>query len=299
VVAPAFSWTQFAHHGWPQGWAGVLAGIPFAIWFYLAIEGVANAAEEARNPRRDISFGFGAAIATLVALATLVFFLGIGVGGWEAIVYDGSSIVRDPSGLVRSVAGGAATLDKPLPLALGQVVRPGHLLYRLLTGIGLLGLVASFHGIILAAGRALLSMGRAGFLPRFLGRVNGATRTPAHALLLNAALGIAAILFLDTGALLTLSALGAALLYVVAMLSLFALRRKEPELPRPFRAPLYPWFPLLALGIALVAFSVMAYYSLGPGGPLAWWFLATVLGASLYYLLFVRKRLKEEDLAHF
>jgi len=96
VVAPHFSLSRFTANAWPNGWPGALAAIPFAIWFYLAIEGVANVAEEARHPQRDVALGFGAAIATLVALAGLVFFLSVGVGGWESVVYDEGDLLRGP-----------------------------------------------------------------------------------------------------------------------------------------------------------------------------------------------------------
>ena len=60
--------------------------------------------------------------------------------------------------------------DAPLPLALGKVVSKDSAMFTLLLGVGLLGLVASFHGISLAAGRATMEFGRSGFAPRVLGR---------------------------------------------------------------------------------------------------------------------------------
>ena len=73
VVAPDFSVANLHKGPLPNGWGGAFAALPFAIWFYLAIEGVANAAEEARNPQRNVAIGFGAAIVTLVVLALGVF----------------------------------------------------------------------------------------------------------------------------------------------------------------------------------------------------------------------------------
>jgi ethanolamine permease len=84
VVAPSFQLSKLTLDPLPAGWSGALAAVPFAIWFYLAIEGVANAAEEARNPQRDVALGFGAAIITLMLLALGVFFLAVGVDGWRA-----------------------------------------------------------------------------------------------------------------------------------------------------------------------------------------------------------------------
>ncbi|MDB4975526.1 MAG: ethanolamine:proton symporter, family, partial [Myxococcaceae bacterium] len=74
VALPHFSLSAFQVDALPHGIRGAFASLPFAIWFYLGIEGVANAAEEAENPQRDVAFGFSAALATLVLLALLVFF---------------------------------------------------------------------------------------------------------------------------------------------------------------------------------------------------------------------------------
>lgn len=242
VTVPYFDAANLSVNPLPNGWSGAFACLPFAIWFYLGIEGVANAAEEARDPQRTVAFGFGASILTLVVLALLVFFTAIGVAGWEAIVYaDGTT----------------TTSDAPLPLALARVVGRESALYSLLVGIGLLGLVASFHGILLAAGRATLELGRTRLLPSVLGRVHPKTRTPTNALLANGVVGVIAILSGRTGEIITLSAFGAIVLYAVSMAALFGLRRREPDLERPFRAIFYPFLPGLTFVIAVVALVAM------------------------------------------
>lgn len=304
VAAPHFEWSNFTANSLPHGAAGAFAAIPFAIWFYLAIEGVANAAEEARRPQRDVAIGFGSALATLVVLAAAVLFVGVGVGGWERIVYEPGDLTTAADGAV-SIAEGAAMSDKPLPLALGQIVSTKHMLYHLLVGVGLLGLVASFNGIIYAASRALFEMGREGFLPHFVGRVNPRTKTPANSLLLNMALGVAAILLLDTGALITMSAMGAVTLYIVSMLAMLALRRREPDLPRPFRAPWYPATPVIALSIAVVCLLAMLYFNCNTEAEsilpkwLSLWYLAALAVSYVYYFLAVRPNLTADDLARF
>ena len=259
VAAPSFELANFNHNPLPNGWGGVFKCLPFAIWFYLAIEGVANVAEEARDPQKTVARGFGSAIFTLVVLALAVFFTSTGVGGWEAIVYlpgtePGTYMLGDEPGTFK-------TSDAPLPLALAKVVGKEHFLYTLLIGVGLLGLIASFHGIILVAGRAMMEMGRSGFLPSPLGSVNSRTQTPIVALLVNMVIGIMAILSGRTGEIITLAAFGAVTLYVISMYSLFALRKKEPDLKRPFRAVCYPVFPALALLIAYVSLVAMNWYN--------------------------------------
>jgi len=269
VAAPSFELANFNKNPLPNGWGGVFACLPFAIWFYLAIEGVANVAEEARDPQRTVARGFGSAILTLVVLAVAVFFTSTGVGGWEAIVYETPS--AEPS-------------DAPLPLALAQVIGKEHILYTLLLGIGLLGLIASFHGIMLAAGRATMEMGRSAFLPRALGRVNATTQTPIVALVVNMLIGIAAILSGRTAEIITLAAFGAVSLYVISMVSLFVLRKNEPSLERPFRAVCYPMFPALALLIAAVSFVAMAWFNLLIGG-----IFCGILGLGSGYFLATRR----------
>ncbi|MDP4263607.1 MAG: ethanolamine permease [Bacteroidota bacterium] len=245
VSLPHFEWKNLRHNAFPNGWQGAFAATPFAIWFFLAIEGVANVAEEAINPRRAMFLGFGSAILTLVILCILTFASSVGVAGWEAIVYK-------PDG---------NTSDSPLPLALGHIVGSNHLLYHLLITIGLFGLVASFHGIILAAGRSSFEFGRVKFAPEFLGKIHPRFQTPSNALLVNMGIGIIALLTGRTDEIIIISVFGALTLYIVSMIALLRLRKKEPLLERPFKVPVYPLFPLTALCIGVFSFVVMTIYN--------------------------------------
>ncbi len=243
---PSFEWENMTQNALPHGYAGAFAAIPFAIWFFLAIEGVANVAEETVNPQRNILIGFGSAILTLVVLCILTFSASVGVAGWEGVVY---------------ASPGAAASDSPLPLALAQIYGKNHVLYTLVTSIGLFGLVASFHGIILAAGRSTFEFGRVGYAPKFLGNIHPKFQTPSNALLLNAAIGIIALFTGRTGDIITIACFGALTLYIVSMIAMFKLRQKEPGLERPFKVPFYPFTPAIALVIAVVAFVAMTIYN--------------------------------------
>ena len=245
ITLPHFKLNNLQHNAFPHGWQGILAAIPFAIWFFLGIEGVANTAEEVVHPQRTLLLGFGSAIGTLIILCILIFISSIGVGGWEAIVYK---------------ADGSAS-DSPLPLALARITGSNHLLYHLLITVGLFGLIASFHGLILAAGRSTYEFGRVKFAPAFLGKIHPGYKTPSNALLLNMLLGMIALLSGKTAEIITLSVFGALTLYILSMISMLQLRKKEPGLHRPFRVPLYPVFPLTALVIALVSIIAMTIYN--------------------------------------
>jgi ethanolamine permease len=229
----------------PNGYTGIFAAIPFAIWFFLGIEGVANVAEETINPQKTITRGFGFTILTLVVLCMLTFAGSAGVAGWEAIVYkaDGSSS------------------DSPLPLALGRVMGENNAFYHLLITVGLFGLVASFHGLILAAGRASFEFGKDGCAPAYIGKINSRFKTPANALLTNMGIGIIALFSGKTSEIITISVFGALTLYIISMVSVIKLRKTEPALHRPFKVPLFPLVPLVALTIAGVALLAMIWYN--------------------------------------
>ncbi len=246
VTLPHFSIENMQIKSEMNGWSGVFAAIPFAIWFFLGIEGVANVAEETANPQRDILRGFGSALVTLIVLCVLVFIAAIGVGGWEKIVYNVDGSIS----------------NSPLPLAMGMVVGESNWLYHLLISIGLFGLIASFHGLILASGRATMEFGRVGYAPRILGKINSKFQTPAIALIANMCIGIIALFTGKTGEIITMAVLGAVVLYIVSVAALIKLRQSEPDMERPFRVPLYPFTPLLALVIGIVCLVALVYFNL-------------------------------------
>lgn len=270
VCLPKFEYSNLQINALPYGYQGAFAAIPFAIWFFLAIEGVANVAEEARNPQRSIMIGFGSAILTLVVLCLLTFVSAVGVDGWESVVYP---------------AGSSELSDSPLPLALGKIVGESHFLFHLLITVGLFGLIASFHGIILAAGRSTFEFGRVGYIPKSLGKVHPKTSTPANALIVNMFIGILALLTGKTGEIITIACFGALTLYIVSMIAFLALRKNEPDMIRPFKVPFYPYFPVIALVIAVVAFVAMTIYNI----KLALIY-AAILAASYLWFLFTDKK---------
>lgn len=135
----------------------MFAAIPFAIWFFLAIEGASMAAEEAKDPQRTIPRALGGGILTLTVLAIGVMVFAGGVGDWRAL----------------------SNINDPLPQAMKTVVGNGSGWLHMLVWLGLFGLVASFHGIIMGYSRQIYSLARAGYLPAGLASLNRRTRHPA------------------------------------------------------------------------------------------------------------------------
>lgn len=277
VTLPAVRGEHLAQNALPFGWSGIFAAIPFAIWFFLAIEGVANVAEETINPQKNVLIGFGSALLTLIVLCVCTFIGAVGVGGWEAIVYP---------------SPGDAPSDSPLPLALGLLLGKNHVLYALVTSVGLFGLVASFHGIILASGRSTFEFGRVGFAPRFMGTVHPRFHTPANALWINMLIGLIALFTGKTGEIITIACFGALTLYIVSMVALLVLRQREPELPRPFKVPWYPWFPCIALTIASIAMVAMVIFN--PVLAIIYFF---ILGANYFLFRILFKDIKPAEIS--
>lgn len=271
VVLPSFSWEKFSADPLPNGTWGAFAALPFAIWFYLAIEGIANVAEEARAPQRDLPRGFGWAMGTLVALMLITLFGAVGVDGWRSVVYP------DPAS--------TATSDSPLPLAISHVVSRDNPLFIALTGIGLVGLIASFHGILIIASRAMLELGRVRYLPAALGAVHPRRQTPIVALAVNAVIGLVALSTGRAADVIYLSVFGALTLYVLSSAAVIALRVREPQLARVYRAPGYPVTPAIALVLSLVCLVAMVYSQ----PKLALLFAGILAGGWLLFVLFVPK----------
>lgn len=279
VVAPGFSFANFAKGGWSgsdtfsmDAIPGMFAAIPFAIWFFLAIEGVAMAAEEAKDPQRSIPRAYITGILTLVVLAIGVMLFAGGAGDWTKL----------------------SNINDPLPQAMKYIVGDNSGWLHMLVWLGLFGLIASFHGIILGYSRQIFAQARAGYLPPFLAKVHPTFKTPVRAILAGGLVGIAAI-FSDewvkfggqtlTANIVTMSVFGAILMYIISMLSLFRLRKVSPHLPRPFEAPFYPLFPGFALAAAFVCMGAMIYYN-----PLIAAVFAGLLAIGYVYFLLTAHR---------
>jgi len=247
----------------PRGVAGIVAALPFAIWFYLAIEELPLAAEESHDPKVDMPRGILLGLATLVvcAFATLILSAGIAPGA---------------AALGRS--------DEPLFEGLRTVFGTG-LGTRFLALIAVAGLVASFHTIIFAYGRQIFSLSRAGYFPRWLSRTHADRETPHVALIAGAGLGyLVALTIHSLGAehpvgavLINMAVFGAVVSYVLQMSSYILLRLRLPDIERPYRSPLGIAGAVVALSIAAVT-CVALFVS----DPI---YQKVVIGAAVWYVL--------------
>jgi ethanolamine permease len=253
----------------PHGYLGVWSALPFAIWFFLAIEGVPLAAEETANPARNVPRGITAAFAVLLVTCALVLLLTTGAGGAQAM----------------------STSGNPLVAALGPVGAA-----KVVNYIGLAGLVASFFSIIYAYSRQLFALSRAGYLPTALSITNS-RKAPTLALVVPGAIGFALSLTGKGDLLLNMAVFGATLSYVLMMVSHIVLRSRAPEMDRPYRTP----GGIVTTGFALIvaAFALIATFLVDTVAALCC--LGVFSAFMLYFALYSRHRLvtnaPDEELA--
>lgn len=269
VISPHFKMSNYISHPMPFGWSGIFAALPFAVWFYLAIEGVAMVAEEVEEPKRNIPKGYLYGLGTLMFLALGVMILTGGITDWRKL----------------------SNLDYPLPEAIGIVLGKSNGLTKIFASIGLFGLIASFHGTILASSRQVYAMARSTYLPGFLSAVNHRFKTPHWAILAGGVISFIALYTGTTAQIIIISVMGAVLMYMMSMISLFILRKKEPELERPFASPFYPYFPAIALVLSAICLVAIIYYN---------WLLSLIffggLGAAiLLFMLLGKHKVKIMD----
>ena len=237
----------------PQGYLGVWAAFPFAIWFFLAVEGVPLAAEEAGNPARDMPRGIVTAMLVLLVFAGLVLVLAPGGAGADFMAGHGA----------------------PLVGALQAVYGEDSLAATFVNWVGLSGLIASFFSIIFAYSRQVFALSRAGYLPRALS-VTNRRKVPVLALVVPGAFGFCLSLTGEGDLMITMAVFGATISYALMTLSHIVLRRTEPDLARPYRTPGGTLTSGVAFALSIVAFVSTFLASLEAATWSAVFYLVTI-----------------------
>lgn len=248
----------------PEGYVGIWAALPFAMWLFLAVEGVPLAAEEASNPAKDMPRGIIASMVILLIFATAVLFLVPGGAGAEAMKSHSAPLV----GALQFVYGADSIAAKFVNI------------------VGLFGLIASFFSIIYAYSRQVFALSRAGYLPRFLS-LSGERKVPVWALIVPGILGFLLSLTGEGDLMITMAVFGATVSYALMSLSHIILRRKEPQLARPYKTP----GGTLTSGIALVLSLIALASTFVVSTQAALWSALFYVVMLTYFLLYSRHRI--------
>jgi len=241
------------------GWSGVLRGAGVMFFAYIGFDAVSTAAQEAKNPARDMPIGIlgSLAICTVLYIAVAVVLLGI-VPYQQLNVADPLAVGIDATGLVW----------------LSPVIKVA----------ALFGLFSTMLVNLLAQTRIFYSMSRDGLLPSVFSSVHPPFRTPHVSTAVTGTI-IALLAGLTPIAVLSqLVSIGTLLAFVLVSIGVMVLRRTAPDVPRPFRTP---WVPFVPIAGAVVCLAQMV------GLPIATWerlFIWLVMGLVVYFTYSRRKR---------
>ena len=209
------------------GYSGILRGAGVMFFAYIGFDAVSTAAQEAKNPQRDMPIGIlgSLAICTVIYIAVAIVLLGI--------VHYSKLNVADP--LAVGIDATGLTWFSPI-----------------LKVSALFGLFSTMLVTLLGQTRVFFSMSRDGLLPAVFRSVHPTFRTPHVSTMLTGSIVAVAAGILPIRVLSVLVSMGTLLAFVLVCIGILILRRTSPEIERPFRTPGLPWVPLLGAGFCLI-----------------------------------------------
>ncbi len=254
----------------PKGLGGVFIAMGLT---FIAFEGydlIATVAEEIKSPERNIPRATFISLGVTVVVYLLILLVALGTlrpadgePAWQALGRHGETAI------VRAAEAFMPTFGVAL-IVFG----------------GLLSTMSALNATVMAASRVAFSMGRDTLLPTRIGVIDPTRRTPRAAIFVTGAILVAIAILLPLETVGSAASLMFLLTFSMVNLSVIALRRKYPEIPRGYRLPLYPYVPILGLILNLF----LAFYQF-KFQPIAWFVTAGWIGVGLllYYAVFERK----------
>jgi APA family basic amino acid/polyamine antiporter len=258
---PAINWHPFLPANTGEfgsfGWSGVLRGAGVIFFAYIGFDAVSTAAQESKNPKRDMPLGILGSLVICTVLYILVALVLTGLVNYKYLaVPDSLAVGIEATG-----------------------VKWGSLLVK----IGALGgLTSTMIVMLLGQSRVFFSMSKDGLLPKFFSNIHPKFRTPWIS---SISVGLVVAVFASTiplDKLGEMTSIGTLLAFIIVCAGVWVLRRRSPELARPFRAPFMPVTAILGIGISLAMML---------GLPLATWIRLVVwlaVGMVIYFAYSVR-----------
>jgi APA family basic amino acid/polyamine antiporter len=255
---------EFGHFGW----SGILRGAGVIFFAYIGFDAVSTAAQEARNPKKDMPVGILGSLGVCTILYILV-----------AIVLTG--IVS------------YTMLNVPDPIAVGvNAMGAGMFWLRPVIKVAAIaGLSSVILVMLLGQPRIFFSMANDGLLPKVFAKVHGKFRTPYVSQILTGVIATILAGILPIGLLGELVSIGTLLAFVIVCISVMVLRKTRPDLPRPFRTPLVPLVPILGVITCLAQMMALPFDT--------WMRLVIWMIAGFFiYFLYGRKHSKVRKYLH-
>ncbi len=242
---------EFGHFGF----SGILRGAGVIFFAYIGFDAVSTAAQEAKNPQKDMPIGIMTSLIICTILYILVALVLTGI-----VKYD-QLLVPDPIAVGVNAAGEGLFWLRPL-IKIGAIA----------------GLSSVILVLLLGQPRIFFSMANDGLLPPSFAKVHPKFRTPHITTIVTGA--VAAVMggLFPIGALGEMVSIGTLLAFAIVSASILVLRKTDPDINRPFKTPLVPFVPLMGAGI-----SILQMLSL----PFATWLrlmIWMVVGVVIYFL---------------
>ncbi|HEX4038702.1 MAG TPA: amino acid permease [Acidobacteriaceae bacterium] len=216
---------NLGHFG-QYGWSGIMRGGSVVFFAYIGFDAVSTAAQEARNPQKDLPFGILGSLIICTVLYIIVSGLLTGIKPYISL--------NTPSPVADGAAAIGATWGVVL-IDLGAIA----------------GLASVMLVMILGQTRVLYTMSRDGLLPSWVGRIHPRFRTPWLVTIATGVLVAFLAAFFNISFLGELVSLGTLLAFTIVCLGVWVMRKRQPDVPRPFRTPWVPLVPILGMIISL------------------------------------------------
>jgi APA family basic amino acid/polyamine antiporter len=214
------NWVPFA----PNGFKGISSAAAIIFFAYIGFDAVSTAAEETKNPQRDMPIAMIASLVICTAIYIAVAMVLTGMLPWRQL--------------------GTA---EPLATAFSA----NHITWA--SGIIAFGAVCATSGVLLVfqlgQPRIFFSMARDGLLPKWAAKVHPKHRTPHITTILTGVIVAVCATFLNINEVVELTNIGTLFAFVLVSIGILLLRKSDPHRPRPFRTPLVPWVPLIAIAM--------------------------------------------------
>ncbi len=222
------NWHPFA----PNGFPGILTGGAIVFFTYIGFDSVSTAAEESRNPQRDMPIGI---IASLIVCT---------------ILYVSVAIVLLGMMKYTAFASGQAA-DAPVAYAL-RVLHASHFVYVMVVTGALMGMISSLLVFQYGQTRIWFAMSRDGLLPPIFSAVHKKYKTPHWSSWIACFAVALPAGIIDIGTAADLSNIGTLFAFILVSIGVIVLRRTQPDRPRGFRVPFSPWFPIISVIMCLL-----------------------------------------------
>jgi basic amino acid/polyamine antiporter, APA family len=216
------------------GWSGVVRGAGRIFFAYIGFDAVSTAAQETKNPKRDMPIGILGSLGVCTALYILYGFVLTGLVNYKNL-----------------------NVAAPVALAVKQFSKDWAFMGFLLTVGSLLGLTSVILVMLLGQSRVFYSMSRDGLLPKLFSQLHPSFCTPWKSnLLLMAMTGVLGA-FVPISNLSDVTNIGTLFAFVLVCAGIIVMRRTRPDLPRPFRTPMVPLLPALGIAINLALMATL------------------------------------------